>query len=223
MKKIIVFTVLFLLPLILIADTYNVMGVYVQELSQKKIDVLGLDNNYGVQIDAIVKDGPADMAGLKKDDIILKIDSAKVRTTGQLGKMLQLYKAGTKVKVEYLREGVNKSAQVVLMEKIKKVKPFMGVILNELSKKEFLAADMKDMYGIEIKKVVPDTAAEKAELQRGDILMQINGEKVFTQSQLDEILRDFAPGDKLKLQIFRDGKKHNINLTLGQRHKEDKM
>ncbi len=36
--------------------------------------------------------------------------------------------------------------------------------------------------------------------------MQINTEKVFTQSQLDEILRDFAPGDKIKLQIFRDGK-----------------
>ena len=223
MKKILIFSFLILLPLLLIAETYNVIGVYVQDLSQRKIDVMGLKENFGILIDDVVKDGPAFKAGLRKEDIILKIDNAKVRSVGQIGKMLQMYKAGEKVKIEYLRDGIGKSVQVAVQKKVKKVKPYMGVLLRELKKKDFLAEEMTAMYGIKLKKVISETPADEAGLLSGDILMQINTEKVFTQSQLDEILKDFAPGDKIKLQIFRDGKTKKINLTLGQRNKEDKM
>ncbi len=223
MRKLLFLFLIVLFTMTLAAESYNVLGVYLYQVSQKKIDVLGLTNNYGVVIDDVVKDGPADEAGIIKDDIILTIAGEKVRTVDQIRKMLMQHKAGSKIKVEYYRNGQTKNVHLVLMEKEKKVKPYMGVYLNGLSKKEMLAEGLKNNYGIMINKVVDETPAAEAGLLDGDVLLSFNSEKIYTDSQLHEIIMDFQPRDTVKLVVFRNGKSKKINLILGQRSKEDKF
>jgi serine protease Do len=82
----------------------------------------------------------------------------------------------------------------------------------------FLGLATKDVEGgLEITKVGKDTPAEKAGLKEGDLLRTFNGEKLTTRDGMKALLAEMAAGDKLALEITRDGKDETINLRLDKR------
>ncbi len=71
--------------------------------------------------------------------------------------------------------------------------------------------------GVAIDTIAPDTAAAEAGLQPGDILRAWNGEPIDTLEALTGILAGHAPGDRVELTIDRDGRQHQVEVTLGAR------
>jgi len=119
--------------------------------------------------------------------------------------------------------------QVKTLGKI--VYPFLGiryVLINEEIKKENnLSVD----YGVLIVKgnegqlaVWPDSAAEKAGLQEGDILSEFNNEKITIENTLAKIIMKYNPGDEVVLKILRpssstegDWEEMTVEVILGER------
>ncbi len=84
--------------------------------------------------------------------------------------------------------------------------------------KGFLGLATKDVEGgIEVTKVGKKSPAEEAGIKEGDLLRTLNGEKLDSREKLQSILAELAEGDKLALEITRDGKDETINLKLGAR------
>ena len=84
--------------------------------------------------------------------------------------------------------------------------------------KGFLGLATKDVEGgIEVTKVGKKSPAEEAGIKEGDLLRKLNGEKLASREKLQSILAELAEGDKLALEITRDGKDETINLKLGAR------
>lgn len=71
--------------------------------------------------------------------------------------------------------------------------------------------------GLEIKKVGKGSPAEAEGLKVGDVIASLNGEETETKERLKELLAEMAPGDKLELEIIRDGKNETIKMRLGSR------
>jgi serine protease Do len=71
--------------------------------------------------------------------------------------------------------------------------------------------------GIEVTKVGKKSPAAKAGIKEGDLLRTLNGEKLDSHEKLQSILADLAAGDKLALEITRDGKDETVKLKLGKR------
>lgn len=71
--------------------------------------------------------------------------------------------------------------------------------------------------GLEITKVGKGSPAETEGLLVGDVLSSLNGEKTETKERLKELLAEMAPGNKLELEIIRDGKIETIKMRLGSR------
>lgn len=71
--------------------------------------------------------------------------------------------------------------------------------------------------GIEVTKVGKKSPAEEAGIKEGDLLRTLNGEKLESREKLQSILAELAAGDKLALEITRDGKDETVNLKLGKR------
>lgn len=105
------------------------------------------------------------------------------------------------------------------------VYPFLGVryilITSEIQEKENLKVD----YGALIVKgenanepaVVPGSAADKAGIKEGDIILKLNGEKITSKNSLAKIIQNYSPGDKITLDILRGDKEITVQLTLGER------
>ncbi len=104
------------------------------------------------------------------------------------------------------------------------VYPFLGVryvLINEQIKDDNkLSVD----HGAWIKKgvggelaITKDSAADKAGIKVGDIILEFNGEKITRDNSMAKIITKYNPGDKMTLKVLRDGKEINIDVILGER------
>lgn len=71
--------------------------------------------------------------------------------------------------------------------------------------------------GIYISEIIRGGAAHKAGMQEQDIIISINGSKVTSFDDLNIILKQFKPGDKVTLTVYRGGRNVDLPLTLGER------
>ncbi|MEV7397815.1 trypsin-like peptidase domain-containing protein [Aeromicrobium sp. NPDC092404] len=69
--------------------------------------------------------------------------------------------------------------------------------------------------GAEIDEVTPDGAGADAGLQKGDVITAVNGDLVASSEALVASVRGFQPGQKITLTYNRDGKKNEVEVTLG--------
>ena len=83
-------------------------------------------------------------------------------------------------------------------------------ITQELAEKEGL----KDIEGVYVAEVTEGGAAKLAGVEKGDVLTAINGKKVNTVTQMMETIRQYRPGDKVKIEVNRNGHHYRYDLTL---------
>lgn len=82
----------------------------------------------------------------------------------------------------------------------------------------FLGVGTEDTeHGLRVKKVGRESPAEEAEIKEGDLLLEMNGEKIEDKEGFQAMLAEMAPGDKVELRIKRDDEEQEIKLKLGER------
>ena len=91
---------------------------------------------------------------------------------------------------------------------------FIGVNPQEMNAQLAQKAGMKDIKGVYVAGITPNGAAEKAGIKQGDVLTRINGNEVNTVTQLLESVRQYRPGDEVKVQVVRNGRPDNVKLRL---------
>ena len=91
---------------------------------------------------------------------------------------------------------------------------FIGVNPQEMNAQLAQKAGMKDIKGVYVAGITPDGAAEKAGIQQGDVLTRINGNEVNTVTQLMESVRQYRPGDEVKIQVVRNGHPDTYQVRL---------
>ena len=76
---------------------------------------------------------------------------------------------------------------------------------------------LKNAEGVIISDIKKNSPAEKAGLKVGDIILEINGEKIQNEETIISIINDAKAGDVLDLKVYRDKKTFSVNLTLEKR------
>jgi len=71
--------------------------------------------------------------------------------------------------------------------------------------------------GVEVTQVVPDSGADNAELQVGDVITTFDGQRVSTPAQLGTAVAAKQSGDKVEVTFTRDGQSRTATVTLGTR------
>lgn len=86
--------------------------------------------------------------------------------------------------------------------------------------------DLKDAFeldydnGVIIKMIVPDSPADKAGLEQGDIIIAIDGEDIKNSDELIDFVEGYKPGERIKIKIVRDGDEDVVAVKLGERGAE---
>lgn len=95
-----------------------------------------------------------------------------------------------------------------------------GKIIHELHKGYLgvmLTADENNEEGVVISKVMPDSPAAKAGLEKGTTVLALNGNKVTEVRELVNTLGNFEAGDEVVLKILNGGESDDITVVLGSR------
>lgn len=90
----------------------------------------------------------------------------------------------------------------------------LGVTIQDISSELAEKEQIKSLDGVFVNEVMDNSAAKKAGVKSGDVILEVNGRKVATSSQLQEEVGKYRPGSKLKLAIERKGKKIDLDVVL---------
>jgi uncharacterized protein YndB with AHSA1/START domain len=74
-----------------------------------------------------------------------------------------------------------------------------------------------DRPGVHLTEIVPGSPAEAAGLQKGDVLVSMDGRKLRSQEEFIQVFGSFRGGQKVKVVLLREGKRHMIAVALGTR------
>ncbi|NME69440.1 trypsin-like peptidase domain-containing protein [Flammeovirga aprica] len=92
-------------------------------------------------------------------------------------------------------------------------KAFLGVSIKAVNEKIAEKLNMKEINGVVITKI-EGGAAEKNKLEVGDVILSIDNFSIETEAAYDEQLSYYVPGDKISIEILREGKKIKKNVVL---------
>lgn len=163
-----------------------------------------------IQTDAAINSGNSGGPLLNLKGEVIGINTAMASDAQNIGFAIPINKAKKDI------ESVKSEGKIIY--------PFLGVryvlLTEDIQKENNLAASsgawiIKGENGQAA--VTKDSAAEKAGLKEGDIVLEFGSQKITTENTLSKIIMKYNPDDKVTLKILRDKKEITLEVTLGQR------
>ena len=184
------------------------LGARLQHVTPDIAESVGLDHPTGVMVASMQPKSPAEEAGLKRGDVILAVDGQTVDDPEAFGYRFALKGIKGETKLTVLRGSSRTTVPVRLGPapetrprdalKVKTRSPFLGSTVVNLSPAviEDLQLDLPAATqgeGVIISEVEAGTVANRVGLQKGDILIAVNGTPVATTKDLERVTRATAP------------------------------
>jgi len=90
----------------------------------------------------------------------------------------------------------------------------LGVSIDRVTDELAKQLDLESVAGIYIRRVNPGSGAQEAGLKEGDVIVSINNAATRSIPELQEQVARFRPGNTVKVEYFRNGKRYDTNVTL---------
>jgi serine protease Do len=168
-----------------------IIGVNIQDVTSDLVTEkkLKLNDVRGVYLNGIIAGGAAEAAGLKENDVIVKIDDTSVSTSAELQEQVSKHRPGDKVTITYIRDGKEMTSPVVL----KNLDGNTGVVVASTgttvfgSKVEPLTAQDKRNYNLDSGVRVTESGEGRLKeigIMKGYIITTVNGKKVTSATDI---------------------------------------
>lgn len=203
--------------------TRSRIGVSIQDVNAQLAESFGLDRPKGALVGMVEDDGPGAKAGIKAGDVILKVDGTEIEQSSQLPGLIAGKKPGSTVNLEVWRDGGIKrlsAKPVEIAEKGTKVAnrdsaqsdetAKLGLVVRPLQKQEKQQVETNGDLVVENS----DGPAAAAGVQRGDIILGVNGKPVKSVDELKTAARN-TKGKVVALLIERDSAQIFVPVRIG--------
>jgi Do/DeqQ family serine protease len=173
------------------------LGASLQDVTSEIADSIGLDRPVGALIAEVVEGGAAAEAGLKRGDVITAIDGQSVDDSGGVGFRLGEKALGGVAALSVLRSGKTIVLSLKLAAapeipardaiRIRSRSPFEGAMVMNLSPALIEEMAIKDAHkGVIVTDVAQGSTAAEVGLQKGDLVLSVNDEKIETTRDLEK-------------------------------------
>lgn len=192
------------------------LGVSIQNVSQEMSEYYNLDPDEGVYVAKAYEDNPAYEAGIRQGDVIISVEDVKINSSRDLTMTIANLRVGSKVKVGVIRQGKNKTFTVKLGERPDSIEDSQfGEELNGFDDLGFmfkpLDKDLADQLGypasvkgLVVTRIDPGSQAAMSGVRAGDLLVEINHEKITSISEYTGTMRKIEKGQTVYM-VFRRG------------------
>jgi serine protease Do len=190
-----------------------------QAITPDLADGLQLSRKWGVIVDDVLPDGPADKAGLKVGDILLTADDRQVDTLPALTSVLYLHPLDEVLKLEVLRGKERKTLYVPVTEHRDSMDRLLDAVNPEQSlipglgvlgitiddRLRSAVSDLRIPSGVVVVARALELLAPDSGLQTGDVIHSLNQTSITSVEQLRSAMQDMKPGSPAVLQVERNG------------------
>lgn len=184
------------------------LGINYDELDSEKAEKYGVATSQGVIITRVAEKGAASEAGLKDNDVIIKMDNIKINKFADLQGFLGSKRPGDQVKVTVLRDNQNKQVDLILKNQFGKesfdANDFTKSLIGDLKPLGSKNANKFDLdYGMEITSLNNKTLYSKYGVENGDMVLAIEDQKVTSEQEVEELLRAYQNKDYINVLILK--------------------
>ncbi len=177
------------------------IGVNIQDITADLRQAFELDNGqHGVLVTDVVKENPAEKAGLKSGDVITEVNGDASTSTAQLRSQIGMKAIGEKIELSILRNG--KSRQLA----VKVGKPQTLAATQSTMHPLLEGAQLEnnsDGQGVRVTALAPNSTAAQSGMRAGDVIVSANRQRVHDIDSLQRALKRNA--SSVLLHINRKG------------------
>jgi len=188
-----------------------VLGVEIRDVNKELVEKYNLDKIEGVFIEGVTEEGAAKEAGLRKGDVILRIDDAKINSIAELTAQIGKYRPGEKVNIIIKRDKKKKQIDVVLRNmygttKIVKADEYLAILGANFqridnSDKRRLGIEV----GVKVVDIEDDGALGKSGVKEGFVITSIQGEKIAHIDDIKRVIRNVGLGVEVEVEGMYPG------------------
>jgi serine protease Do len=203
-----------------------------QDITEDLAKALKLKNTEGVIVSNVQKDGPADKAGIKTGDIILKYNGEQINSSVQLRNLVAETNPGSKASIVILRNNDQKELNVKIGERPKEVAA--NDQNNNNNDNNSQGSYSSDRLGVAVQNITPDiasqlhydgkggvvvtgvqsgSAAEEAGLNTGDVIRQVNKQDISSSKDFENDISKVKKGDPIALLVQRGNTSFYVGIT----------
>ena len=203
------------------------LGVTIQDVDKNLAESFGLDRPRGALVSQLVDDGPADKAGLKAGDIIVRFDDVDIPSSADLPHVVGLIEPGTTVPVEIIRDRKTRKIKVKIggldaddsysLATGKTAKGHggrLGLVVETAS------AETLERLGISgaviVREVVPKSVGAESGLVPGDVITLIGSTPIKSVDTYERAVEKLPAGTSVPLRLIRRGAPMFIGLKVPQ-------
>lgn len=217
------------------------IGIYMQDVNKSLAEAFDLKTTEGVLVNDVAEDSPAENAGIEPKDIILSWNGTTVKDSDALTELVRASKIGDKANLAINRDGKEMTVAVEVGERREpqffgfggegdagEWAPYSFEFLDNMKttgigvSMQSLSGDLGEYFGVPdgegalITEVMEDTPAAKAGLQVGDVVVEVNGEKVESPNDVSSELRGKDRGEEVELSIVRNKAKQKVSVEIDE-------
>ncbi|UCE06058.1 MAG: PDZ domain-containing protein [bacterium] len=193
------------------------IGIVFQEMNPELVKALNLKVNTGALVSEVKPDGPGFKANIKPGDVIIKFNDFEIKNIDQIRKYITQTKPGTIVRFTLMRGNQQLQLNVTLAERpnpsdtqplyeIKmqqQIFELLGLGIQTITPDNAQKFGDLNIYGVVVIEIAQGSPAQKAGLQVGDIIVELNQAEIHNVLEFTYSITQLKTGDTAALRVRR--------------------
>jgi Do/DeqQ family serine protease len=187
------------------------LGIVIQDLTDELAAGFGVQPGAGVLVSDVMKDGPAEAAGVKPGDVIVEFAGAPIKEVTDLQKRVAAVDPGRPAPLRVIRDRKSTTLSVKIGEQptdeamvavVPREQGF-GLTVEPLTAEAAEKLDIPGRSGVLVTTVAPGSSGAEAGIRPGDAILELNRRPVTGVESFGKILVGVKPGDVVPVQLRR--------------------
>jgi len=198
------------------------VGIGLQDITPDLMKFFNLKEKEGALISQVYSGSPAERVGLKVGDVVIEVDGVKIKSSQDVVHEVLKKKVGQKVNLVILRGGKRLEISVTtaqMPEKIgergpaKPTREWFGLQVSNVTPEIAKQLGLTKTEGVVITGVEPNSAGQAAGLKAGDIILEVNRQKILNENEYLSAMEKAKPDQGVLFLIDRQDSTFFVTLT----------